>query len=293
VGTDQDTAVTDVSKLDSVPLRSDALFVLYARDEALKRKRFELNGDRILIGRDESAHISLDDGGISRVHVALTRIDGGWLVDDVNSKNGTLLNNQRVLAPTELRNGDRLKLGSVILKFLSGDDIEAASAEEIYRSMVTDGLTGLANKEEFNRVFPNEVRRATRHQRALSLVAFDLDFFKRLNDEHGHPAGDAILSAIGTIVARATRAEDLAARTGGEEFCIMAPETDLEGAVTLAEKLRLAIASHVEEYEHQELRITISAGCAALLPDESWESLVSRADQKLYEAKRVRNRVAW
>jgi diguanylate cyclase (GGDEF)-like protein len=266
---------------------------LYARDEALKRKRFELKGDRIRIGRDENVDIFLEDGGISRVHLELTRIGNGWLVEDANSKNGALLNDQRLLAPTELKNGDRLKLGSIILKFLSGDDIEAAFAEEIFRSMVTDGLTGLANKEEFTRIFPNEVRRANRHQRPLSLVAFDLDFFKRLNDDHGHPAGDAVLSAVGKLVASAIRADDLAARTGGEEFCVMAPETDLEGAVALAEKLRLAIASHAEEYESKELQITISAGCAQLLPDESWEALVSRADQKLYEAKQGRNRVAW
>jgi two-component system cell cycle response regulator len=292
VGLEQDTVITDVSNQDIVPVRNDALFVLYARDEALKRKRFELKGERIQIGRDENVDIFLDDSGISRVHVELTRSNTAWLVHDANSKNGTLLNDQRLLAPTELKNGDRLKLGSIILKFLSGDDIEAAFAEEIFRSMVTDGLTGLANKDEFTRIFPNEVRRANRHRRPLSLVTFDIDFFKHLNDEHGHPAGDAVLSAVGKLVAGAIRADDLAARTGGEEFCVMAPETDLEGAVTLAEKLRLGIASHVEEYDRKELKITISAGCASLLPDESSESLMSRADQKLYEAKQGRNRVA-
>ena len=292
MGSEQDTAVTDISKLDSVPVRNAALFVLAASEERLKRKRFELQRDRVLIGRDEDIDIPLDDINISRMHAELTRTEGGWLVADLSSTNGTLLNGQRLLAPTELRNGDRLKLGSVILKFLSGDDVESAFFEEVYQTMVTDALTGLANKDEFNRRLPDEVRRASRHGRDLSVVAFDLDHFKRMNDTHGHPAGDAILAAVGRIVARSVRAEDLAARTGGEEFCVMAPETNLKGAVTLANKLRLAIGSHVEEYGNKELSITISAGCAALLPGDTSETLVKRADDRLYDAKRLRNCVA-
>jgi diguanylate cyclase (GGDEF)-like protein len=152
----------------------------------------------------------------------------------------------------------------------------------------TDGLTGLANRRSFDEELALEWRRAHRIGDSLALVLLDLDNFKQVNDTYGHPAGDAVLRAIGELLATGVRQIDLAARYGGEEFVVLVPESDLDGAAQLAKRLRAALGKvKVELADGTKLKVTASFGVAASGELETAEELVAAADEALYDAKRA------
>ena len=157
----------------------------------------------------------------------------------------------------------------------------------------TDSLTGLANRRTLDEELVLEWRRADRVGDSLAFILLDLDDFKLVNDTHGHQAGDAVLRAVGEVLLGGVRQVDLAGRYGGEEFALILPETDLPGAIKLAERLRLALeTTPVELAEGKTLQVTASFGVA--LKDElpSADELVAVADEALYAAKRAgKNRV--
>jgi diguanylate cyclase (GGDEF)-like protein len=157
----------------------------------------------------------------------------------------------------------------------------------------TDSLTGIANRRSFDEELALEWRRAHRIGDSLALVLLDLDDFKKVNDTHGHPAGDAVLRTIGEVLGSGVRQIDLAARYGGEEFVVLVPESDLKGATQLAKRLRLAVSkARAELPDGRLLKVTASFGVAAKGELTSAEQLVAAADEALYEAKRAgKNRV--
>jgi diguanylate cyclase (GGDEF)-like protein len=157
----------------------------------------------------------------------------------------------------------------------------------------TDGLTGLANRRTLDEELALEWRRADRVGESLAFVLLDLDNFKGVNDTHGHPAGDAVLRAVGGILAAGVRQVDLAGRYGGEEFALVLPETDLTGALKLAERLRAALeAAPIELPGGEKLHTTASFGVAVKDTLATPDGLVSAADEALYAAKRAgKNRV--
>ena len=121
---------------------------------------------------------------------------------------------------------------------------------------------------------------------------FDIDYFKRINDQCGHLAGDYVLRELAEVVQDRIRRDEVFARYGGEEFAIMMPETELQGAVTLAETLREKVAEHRFSFQGENITVTISMGCAEVGTEDTATGLIARADEKLYEAKRGgRNRV--
>jgi len=180
-----------------------------------------------------------------------------------------------------------LLFGGPILRTL-GDFRRVAS------QATTDSLTGLANRWTFDEELALEWRRAERVGDPLALILLDIDNFKTINDTHGHQAGDEVLRKVGEVLAASVRQVDLAARYGGEEFAVIVPETDLGGAIDLAERLREALES--EEIELQNgthLSVTASFGAAVKGDLPAGEKLVAAADELLYEAKRAgKNRVA-
>ncbi|MEJ8309868.1 diguanylate cyclase [Agrobacterium larrymoorei] len=156
--------------------------------------------------------------------------------------------------------------------------------KQLKHQAMTDFLTGLGNRRALMEQMPIIRAKAARPEEAVSLILFDLDHFKRINDEYGHDAGDSVLMAIGEAVKDHLRPYDYAARMGGEEFCIVLPGADLAAAESVAERLRRAVESRVVE-PLPKGRITCSFGVAQARPNERLQELLLRADAALYVAK--------
>src|SRR5690606_29399643 len=149
-------------------------------------------------------------------------------VEDLGSTNGTWVNETEVRRPDEvpLRSGDLLKIGGCILKFLQAGNVETLYYEEIYRTIVVDGLTQVHTKRSFHEFLDREMARCSRYGRPLSLLLFDVDRFKDVNDQLGHLTGDYVLRELALLVkTRMIRKEELVARYGGEEFVVVLPES--------------------------------------------------------------------
>jgi two-component system, cell cycle response regulator len=275
--------------------RTDCLVVIYTKEPTLLGKRFVLDDSPTRIGRGTDNHIVLDSDSVSRRHAHLEARAKNWIVADDGSTNGSYVNDEQVHRELVLRNGDRLKIGSTIFKFLSGADVEAQYHEEIYRLTIVDGLTQVHNKRYLYEALERELIRGRRHSRNLAVLMFDIDYFKRINDLHGHLAGDFVLKELARLVQSRIRRDEVFARYGGEEFCIILPETTLDGAVELAERLRQQVHDHTFVFQQDKIKVTISLGCAVLSEDDrNAGELLRRADERLYEAKNTgRNRVCY
>lgn len=180
--------------------------------------------------------------------------------------------------------------GQTIMVGFFHDVTERKQAEEeIHLLATTDTLTGIANRREFNMQLLKEIERAKRYGTPLSLVMYDIDYFKRVNDTFGHDAGDAVLQTLTAIVKSNVRSVDIVARWGGEEFMILMPQSDVEAAGDAAEKLRQKIVQHPFE---QIGNLTVSFGVTAFAPQDNLDTFVKRVDNALYQAKeKGRNRV--
>ena len=158
--------------------------------------------------------------------------------------------------------------------------------EELAQMSRIDGLTQVYNRRHWQESLEQEFAKAKRHSKSLSLVMLDLDYFKLLNDNYGHQCGDMVLIEVSKLIGSLLRVEDIFGRYGGEEFAIILPETDLSGAIELAERICSAVAKKSLEYNGEEINVTISLGVAQLGNKEaSYEGLISQADSALYQAK--------
>ncbi len=158
--------------------------------------------------------------------------------------------------------------------------------EELAQMSRIDGLTQIYNRRHWQESLEQEFAKAKRHSKSLSLVMLDLDYFKLLNDNYGHQCGDMVLIEVSKLIGSLLRVEDIFGRYGGEEFAIILPETDLSGAIELAERICSAVAKKSLEYNGEEINVTISLGVAQLRNKEvSYEGLISQADSALYQAK--------
>jgi diguanylate cyclase (GGDEF)-like protein len=265
------------------------LVVLYGGELG---RRTELPQREVTIGRDDDNAIHVALHTMSRRHARLFVSNGIHHIEDLGSTNGTFVNEDELTHATPLRNGDLVRCGGAVFKFIDGGNVEALYHEEIYRLTITDGLTQVANKRHFVDFLEREIARAVRHQRPLSLVLFDVDHFKNLNDEFGHLAGDRVLQGLAALVKKRVRRDELLARYGGEEFAVVLPETTIESAALFAERIRAEVESTTFDYDEEPLQITISLGATALEPSDTLETLVARADANQYKAKEEgRNRV--
>ncbi len=241
-----------------------------------------------IVGRDTDADLVISRSAVSRHHAQLLReADGSWWAVDLGSTNGTFVNEQRVQRQP-LADGDQVRFGDAIFKFLSGANIESAYHEEIYRMTILDGLTGIHNKRYFLEFVDRELAGAKRHGHALSLVMFDIDYFKKVNDGHGHLAGDQVLKDLSGRLKSRMRREDLFARYGGEEFACVLASTGLDGAIIFAEHVRHMMAERPVIWNNTAIAVTVSLGvaCAYNEPNMDPPTLIKRADDNLYAAKR-------
>ena len=285
------TAITVISKISQRAVnRAAALVLIHGED--LGRK-FDLVTEETLIGRTSKADIQVDQDSVSRNHAKIRVDDGRITIEDMGSTNGTIVNDEHIEDTLRLRNGDLVKIGRTIFKFIAGNNIEAAYHDEIYRMTTVDGLTQVFNRRYFEDAIERELSRSRRYTRPLSLVLMDIDHFKKINDTYGHLAGDAVLKEVALTVRGRTRREDVFARFGGEEFALLLPEVEQKGAGHLAEKARKLVEKHEFVFDGESIPVTISAGVATVQKKtETPAELIRRADEKLYEAKTAgRNRV--
>jgi two-component system, cell cycle response regulator len=229
------TVVTSISRITERATGKEAcLVVIYGVELG---KKYNLDGPSLVIGRSSKCEIQIDQESISRNHSKIVNSGKSILIRDLGSTNGTYVNDEPIDEHV-LRDGDLIKIGRTIFKFLSGGNIENAYHEEIYRLTTVDGLTQIFNKRYFLETLEREIARSQRYKRDLSLVMFDLDLFKDVNDNFGHLAGDYVLKHLASTVKSKIRREDLFARYGGEEFAIVLPEIDRFNARQFAEKIR-------------------------------------------------------
>jgi len=195
--------------------------------------------------------------------------------------------NDTPIQTSALRDGDFLKIGAAIFKFLTGANVEMSYHEEIYRMTIVDGLTGVHNKRYFLEFLDREMARCARYGRPVALVMFDIDHFKLINDQHGHLTGDYVLKEMARRLTTRIRRDELLARYGGEEFAAVLPETGRDGALEFGEQLRQIVAKEPFEFEGDNLPVTISVGVAVTEgPPVDLQAFVKAADENLYRAKR-------
>lgn len=281
---DAKTRVTDAVSIRGGDAQQDVLVQIYPAGPNMGRK-YVLQGKTIALGRDPASDIVISSDSVSRRHARMSIEGGRRLATDLQSTNGTYVNDQPILSEF-LNHGDQVKVGDTIFKYLVGSDVETAYHEEIYRMTIVDGLTGVFNKRYFLEALEKEMSRAQRYGRPLSVLMFDIDHFKRVNDNYGHLAGDYVLQALARLISTRARREEIFARYGGEEFVILLPETQNDGAMELAEQLRKRVASYTFVFEGEEIPVTVSIGVATIQGDGISETeLIRRADEKLYQAK--------
>src|SRR6266567_9574918 len=226
------TVVTSISRITDRPAAKEAcLVVIYGSELG---KKYNLNSSSLVIGRSSKCDIQIDQESISRNHSKIVNTGKSILVRDLGSTNGTYVNDEPV-DEYVMRDGDLIKIGRTIFKFLTGGNIENAYHEEIYRLTTIDGLTQIYNKRYFLETLEREIARAHRYRRPLSLVMFDIDHFKKVNDTHGHLAGDSVLKQLASVLKGRIRREDIMARYGGEEFAIILPEISVHNAMVFAD----------------------------------------------------------
>jgi diguanylate cyclase (GGDEF)-like protein len=213
-------------------------------------------------------------------------------LDDTDTKvNGLSLGaNDYISKPFRVE--ELLARVAVAIRLKRERDLLQESAEELRRRAevasemsMTDALTGLLNRYGLQRALQRELSEARRYTRPLSCLLLDIDFFKAINDTHGHAAGDAALMQTARVLTESMRGSDVVCRYGGEEFLVLAPETDARGAHSLAEKIRLSVSSRLFGDGGRAFALTLSAGVAELRPGESGNDMIARADLALYQAK--------
>lgn len=263
-----------------------ALVVLQTPLADLLGQRFPVSALPLTLGRTEAADVILPEDSISRLHARLERVDAGFVVEDLGSTNGTLVNREAVQKPTPVHPGDKITVGRTVLKLIDCRDEEALFYEQSYRMAMTDPLTGVQNKRAFIQAFAREIARARRHHHPLGVAMIDVDHFKAINDSHGHLAGDSILVQLAQVMGDFLRSHDVIARYGGEEFAVLLPETPISGTAAAAEKIRSRVSQHPFTHASTLIDVTVSIGCTSLHAiDRNPEDLIRRADEQLYRAK--------
>ena len=283
------TVVTTLRSLEDMVRRPACLVVIHG--DSIGQK-YDLDVKVLTIGRGRDNDICVNHRSVSRNHVEVHVDDRGAQLKDLRSTNGTYVNDEAV-GNVYLRDGDRIKVGRTVLKFISGSNVEAAYHEQLFTMTRYDALTGVYNRRSFDEKVDDEVARAHRYTRPLALLLFDIDHFKRCNDTYGHRAGDHVLRGVAQAVLQRARKHDFVARYGGEEFAVILHELELPGPQVFAEEVRELIQNTMFEFEGHQIPVTISIGLVLWNPSFTKSGqMIEAADQCLYQAKSAgRNQV--
>ena len=281
--------ITDIhaalQSADNEAAEKPACFLVVGGD--LNGTIFNLIEGENVIGRSPDCTIPLEFQGVSRRHFKVTIKNATGTVEDLGSSNGTFLNNTKIEGVTTLSKGDMVKLGSIALKYLPKGDTERLTYDKLHEEANTDGLTKCYNKMYFNNKLDLEVKKSKVTGSPLSLVIFDLDHFKHLNDNYGHDAGDYVLKELADLLRdNGIRKGDVFARYGGEEFVVLLPKTNLKQAFEIAERLRKLVETNNFLYDAQRLPVTASIGVSDYRQGiETGTDLFKRADSAVYKSK--------
>lgn len=246
------------------------------------------------IGRSAAAQVQIDGPGMSRLHAEVMVEGSRVTLRDLGSANGSYVQDDRLSAPRLLNDGDRLRLGSVLLKFYEHHSVDAALHDRVYRMAMVDAGTGLYNRRYMHEALKRDLRQSRQRGRPISVIGFDLDRFKAVNDSHGHAAGDVVLRECAAVLSPLVGSAGTLGRLGGEEFLVVLPGLAVQGAGALAERMRAAVAAHsfllpvphgspAEAIIHRQ---TISLGVAewtTAMLDVS--DLLDTVDRRLYQSK--------
>lgn len=254
-----------------------------------------LSDSELAIGRGSASRLRLTDEGVSRTHAKVIRAGGQYFIQDLESSNGTLLEGRRIRrAP--LMEGDLLQFGpNASFRFCMMDHKQECAMMRLFEETTIDALTRTHNRRFMDKRLDEEMAFALRHESDLSIVLLDIDFFKQVNDRHGHGAGDIVLRRVAEVIADQLRTEDILARYGGEEFAVLLRGIPLAGAARVAERVRSAVAKTHVNLGRLTLGVTLSGGCASLstCPSQTKEDLIAQGDERLYRAKRSgRNQIS-
>jgi diguanylate cyclase (GGDEF)-like protein len=292
--TDDRTAIVNLKELKAPRKQSkDRHLLVRVRGAELGRVT-SLSPERVRVGRSPDSELWLADDGVSRRHACLHREGNSYVIEDEGSANGTFVAGVKITRH-ELRDGDVIQFGpTAVFRYTLSDEAQEALLRQLYDASVTDALTGAHNREHFDTQLRAELSYARRHHTDVSLVIFDADHFKKVNDTYGHQVGDTVLIELANVVRGMVRSEDVFARYGGEEFALVLRGIDIAGCGAVADRLRERIAALEINTDRGRVKVTVSAGCASLnLCDEKTpEGLIAAADRRLYAAKHAgRNRV--
>jgi len=260
------------------------------------RERYVITRGETMIGRDPRMDIPvIADLMTSRRHTSLVweNIDAKeeyprCRVEDLQSRNGTMVNGIRIEENAALADGDTIIIGNNMFGFYIKDNHELEFEENVISLATYDSLTGLVNRRAFLGEARRLIARAIRHSSPLALSLCDIDCFKNINDTCGHGVGDAVLAMTSAIITRSFRESDVAGRLGGDEFAIIMPDCDRAQALAAIDRLRALLDKQPFCHEAGEIRITLSIGLAHVGAEcNSWPLLYRGADLALYTAKRL------
>ena len=248
-------------------------------------------GSGLTFGRGPGADVVLHDEGIAPRHASIELGAGEARLVDLGSETGSFVDGLRV-TDVRLRDGARFQLGAhTVLKFVSSLDVEAVYQRRLAQDALHEPLTGLYNRRHLMERLGAELAAAQRHQRSLSLLAVDVDAFRRVNELHGPLAGDEALKMVAFVLQGAVRKEDVVARFAGEEFVVLARETGLAGAKALAERIRRAVERPRSSFAGDEIAVTVSIGVTVstgvgeFVPGRTEQQLLASVDHALRLAK--------
>jgi diguanylate cyclase (GGDEF)-like protein len=283
-GNEEETTGTEDAIPSAMPVCDRGTLTMVSGTEAGSVYRL---GTNTVVGRSLDCQVKIHESGVSRRHALITQsAETEYFVQDLGSRNGTTVRG-RPITRARLTDGDRIGVGPVFFRFALADETEEMALKRRYEFSIVDGLTGAMNRKHFDDRLIGELAFAKRHQAAVALMIIDVDHFKKVNDRHGHQAGDTALRRLAAVVRSTLRVEDVFARYGGEEFAIIARGIDSNKALAFAERIRTLVEKTQFLHKTMTFPLTVSIGVASLADcrDASVDQLVSLADSRLYVAK--------
>lgn len=251
-------------------------------------KQWLITKPEFTMGRSNDTDISINDGSLSRVHAKIFQEGHDVIIVDNNSTNKTAVNEQ-ILPPSvrcKLNHNDKIRAGNVVFRFFERGSIEVIATQTLIDKAQKDALTGAYSKGSLLERGPELIQRGLNMKEAISVITFDIDFFRKINEGFGHPGGDHVLKELGKLLnEKLVRSNDYLSRYGGEEFVIILQGTTLQAAHEVAERIRKEVESYNFTFQDRKVPVTISLGVAQVKEGETWELVYERADKALYESK--------